>query len=68
VQFKVEEAKLQLQGDILVTKQSLTKAEKALAKATRAYPFDPKAIVEAQVEVEGFQDGLKRLEALNSLF
>ena len=68
VQYKVEEAKLQLQGDILVTKQSLTKAEKVLVEATRAYPFNPKAVVEAQVEVEAFKDGLGRLEALNSLF
>ena len=64
VAFKVEEAKLQLQSDILATKQSKAKAESELELAKHTYPLDTKAIVECQIKLESYADGLERLEAL----
>ena len=64
VAFKVEEAKLQLQSNILATKQSIAKAEASLELAKHTYPLDAEAIVECQLKLESYTDGLKRLETL----
>jgi multidrug efflux pump subunit AcrA (membrane-fusion protein) len=61
LQFKVEESEQQLAADILATKRSLAKANKELLQAKSAYPFDSKKIINAQLEVEGLEDGLSRL-------
>jgi hypothetical protein len=63
-QFKVEAAKLQLQSDILATKQSIATTNTNILTLMSNYPLDAKSIVEAQVVKEGYEDGLKRLEAL----
>ena len=64
VEFKVEETKLQLQSDILATKQSIAKIESELELIKHTYPLNPKEIVNLQVELESYKDGLTRLEAL----
>ena len=64
VEFKVESAKLQLQSDILATKQSKAKAEAELEAAKHTYPLDTPKIIECQAEVEAYAEGLEKLEAL----
>jgi chromosome segregation ATPase len=64
VEFKVEETKLSLQSDILAIKQSIAKIEGELELIKHTYPLNPKEIVNLQVELESYKDGLKRLEAL----
>lgn len=64
IEFKVESAKLQLQSDILATKQSKAKAESELEAAKHTYPLDSQTIIKCQLEVEAYTDGLNRLEEL----
>ena len=64
IEYSVESAKLQLQSDILATKQSKAKAEAELEVAKHTYPLDAQAIVRCQISLEAFEDGLARLEAL----
>lgn len=64
VEFKVESAKLQLQSDILATKQSKAEAEAKLETVKHTYPLDTQAIIDCQWDVECYTDGLNRLEAL----
>jgi len=64
VQFQVEQAELQLQSDILATKQSLAEAKGNLDTAKCACPFDATEVINYQVEVEALEDGLKRLTTL----
>lgn len=61
-QFQADTAKLQLQSDILATQQSLAEANRALDNAKSCYPFSSKAILEAEIKVEGLEDGLARLD------
>ena len=64
IEYKVESAKLQLQSDILATKQSKAKAEAELEAAKHTYPLDTQTIIDCQDEVEAYTKGLEKLEAL----
>jgi hypothetical protein len=64
LQYQEDEVKLQLQSDILATKKSLGTSKKRLADEKGAYPFNASKVIELQLEVEGLEDGLKRLEKL----
>ena len=68
VQFAVEEAKLQLNADILATKKSLEDAKKRAEIAKTTFPLDSEAIVSALLEVEDRERGLKALEELKVEF
>ena len=61
---EVELGKLQLQSDILATKQALAKAEKDLVDSKLSVPFTPGNILSAMQEVEALKAGLKALEEL----
>lgn len=63
-QLQVNQASLQLQADLLATKQALSKAEVALAEAKRKVPFSPSAIIAAKNEIKSLEAGLKDLEEL----
>lgn len=60
----VENAKLQLQSDILATQSALEDKKQEFEDAKSTYPLDAVAIVNLQTEVEGLEDGLKKLKAL----
>lgn len=64
IEYKVESAKLQLQSDILATKQSKAKAEAELETAKYTYPLDTQKIIDCQIEVEAYAEGLEKLETL----
>lgn len=66
VQFMVESTKLQLQSDILATRKSLRESEEKLADLKTDYPLDTKKIIDAELEVEGYKNGLSRLLSLQS--
>lgn len=65
-QFEADQAKLQLESDILETKRSKASKAKELTEAKGAYPFDAQNIVNLQVELEALEDGLTRLEKLKT--
>jgi hypothetical protein len=64
IQFQVEEAKQSLESDILATKRSLANTQRELIKYKSTFPLNTKQIVHCEVEIEGYHDGLKKLEAL----
>lgn len=61
---EVELAKLQLQSDILATKQSLAKAEMDFTNSKIAIPFNAVNIINAKNNITALKAGLKELEAL----
>lgn len=60
----VENAKLQLQSDILATQSALEDKKQELDDAKSTYPLNAITIVNLMTEVEGLEDGLKKLKAL----
>lgn len=60
----VENAKLQLQSDILATQSALEDKKQELDDAKSTYPLRSIDIVNLMTEVEGLEDGLKKLKAL----
>lgn len=66
VQYQAKEADLQLSADILATERSLAAKKHELSTALGAFPFNSTNIINLQVEVEGLEDGLKRLNALKT--
>ena len=68
LQFAVEEAKQQLQADTWATKRSLADAKKRLEIAKTTFPLEATTIVNISNEVEGYELGLKKLEALAKEF
>ena len=68
IELKVEHAKLQLESDILATKQSKVEAETELSVAKCTFPLDSNKIIELHLAVEAYTDGLKRLEDLKQEF
>lgn len=66
VKFNVRQAKLQLQADILKTEQLISEGEAKLKLAKQTYPFDSARIIDSQLELEAYQEGLKRLKELET--
>ena len=68
VSYMVDEAKLQFDADILSTKRELAAKKAELEEAKTSYPLDTQKIINLQIEVEAYQDGLKRLQELKKEF
>ena len=66
VEFNVRQAKLQLQADILKTEQLISEVEAKLKLAKQTYPFNSERIIDSQLELEAYQEGLKRLKELET--
>ena len=66
VEFNVRQAKLQLQADILSTEQLISEGEAKLKLAKQTYPFNSECIINSQLELEAYQEGLKRLKELET--
>lgn len=62
--FKVEGAKLQLDSDILATKQSIIQADQSLSTAKSSVPFQSQAILDASIKLRDLKDGLDELNKL----
>lgn len=65
-QFQAEEAEQSLASDILATKRSIVAAKQDVMMMKGRYPLDAKGIIDKQLVVEGYEEGLKRLEALKA--
>ena len=59
---QVKQAELQLQSDILETELSVANAEIAVEEAKGANPFNSQALINAESTLEGYQNGLKKLQ------
>lgn len=68
VELKVNQAKLQLESDILATEQSKAEIEEKLTVAKTTFPLDALKIIDLQVELEAYEDGLRRLKNLKAEF
>ena len=64
IEFAIEKARLNLSSDILATKEALSGAKAKLEELKTTYPLDVNAIMEATSAVEGYEEGLFRLETL----
>jgi hypothetical protein len=64
VEFQVEEAQQQLQADVLATKRSLASSRQSLLAAKSARPFNSQNVINQQLQIEGLEDGLNRLNGL----
>ena len=61
MEYKVEEAKLQLKSDILATKKSIIISKAKLKDVIKVIPFSPKNIIDSTLELESYENGLKAL-------
>lgn len=66
IQFQVEESEQQLQSDMIATRKSIAAKKRSLEIAKNAFPLNSKFIIDTQVELEGLEEGLKRLTALKT--
>ena len=64
LQYQVEQANIQLQSDILATKQSIAKAQRDVKTVMKAIPFNSQNIINAKDKVKSLEAGLKELEKL----
>ena len=64
VEYQVEQAKLQLDADLLATKRSLAESEKDLVTLKSTFPLNAASIVDQQGDVAELKAGLAALEAL----
>lgn len=68
VEFAVDSTKLELQSSLLATRKSLAEAEQNLKDLKTTYPLDIEAIVEEQLKVRDYKDGIKIIEDLQKEF
>jgi septation ring formation regulator EzrA len=57
-----------LSSDILATKKSLAEKKEELKVVKTTYPFDTMKYIQLSVEVEGLEEGLKRIEDIQKEF
>jgi hypothetical protein len=63
-EFMVEDTKLELASAILNTRKELEDKKAQLADAKTEYPLDIYRVINLMVEVEEYEDGLKKLQSL----
>lgn len=63
-EFMVEDTKLELASTVLNTKKELEDKKTELADAKTEYPLDIYRVIDLMVEVEEYEDGLKKLQSL----
>ena len=68
VEYAVESTKLELQSALLATKKSLEEAKSQLKDLKSNYPIDIEAIVEKQLEVRDYTNGIEIIESLQKEF
>lgn len=64
VEYMVGKAKLQFEADLLETRLALEESKTKLADLKTEYPLDVVEIINTEIEVEGYQDGLNRMNKL----
>ena len=64
VEYLVGSAKLQFEADLLETRRGLEESKAKLSELKTEHPLDVKAIIDTQLEVEAYEDGINRLNKL----
>ena len=64
VEYMVESTALELASTVLNTKKELEDKKAELADAKTEYPLDIYRVIDLMVEVEEYEDGLKKLQSL----
>ena len=64
VEYLVGSAKLQFEADLLETRRGLEESKAKLADLKTEHPLDVKEIINTELEVEAFEDGIARLTKL----
>lgn len=64
VEYLVGSAKLQFEADLLETRRGLEESKAKLSDLKTEHPLDVKAIIDTQLEVEAYEDGINRLNKL----
>ena len=64
VEYMVGLAKLQFEADLLETRKALEESKAKLADLKTEYPLDVVEIINTEIEVEEYQDGLDRMNKL----
>ena len=64
VEYMVGLAKLQFEADLLETRKALEESKAELADLKTEYPLDVTKIIKCQVEIEAYEDGIERMQAL----
>ena len=64
VEYMVGKAKLQFEADLLETRLALEESKTKLADLKTEYPLDVVSIINTEIEVEEYQDGLNRMNKL----
>jgi hypothetical protein len=60
----VGSAKLQFEADLLETRRGLEESKAKLSDLKTEHPLDVKSIIETEIEVEAYEDGINRLNKL----
>jgi hypothetical protein len=68
LEYAIEETKLELQASILATKKQLEEAKVRLENVKQEYPINFQNIIDAQLEVRDYSDGLRALTDLQKEF
>ena len=68
VEYAVESTKLELQSALLATRKSLEEAKSQLKELKSNYPINIEAIVEKQLEVRDYANGIDIIESLQKEF
>jgi len=64
VEYLVGSAKLQFEADLLETRRGLEESKAKLNDLKTEHPLDVKSIIETEIEVEAYEDGINRLNKL----
>ena len=64
VEYMVGLAKLQFEADLLETRKALEESKAKLADLKTEYPLNVVEIINTEIEVEEYQDGLDRMNKL----
>ena len=64
VEYMVGLAKLQFEADLLETRKALEESKVKLANLKTDYPLNVPEIINTQIEVEAYEDGLERMKEL----
>ena len=65
-EYRVREAELQLDADILATERSIATAEKKYEEVVMATPFNSQNIINAKNQIEAAKAGLEALQELKA--
>lgn len=64
VEYMVGKAKLQFEADLLETRLALEESKTKLADLKTEYPLNVSDIIDTEIEVEAYQNGLDRMNKL----